>query len=124
MTLFGEAEDGGNIRRTGSLYKLPSALLSTLSKMCTTHDTQGTDLSECRRKLRQRYPKFAGKIFQSFISRGSIMLVERQHREWEYGHEPSLLTTVRLHSAMQSSQMPNQARDKLNNEPDRPPPCV
>ncbi|KAF5134611.1 hypothetical protein E5D57_005246 [Metarhizium anisopliae] len=65
MTLFGEAEDGGNIRRTGSLYKPPSALLST------------------------------GKIFQSFISRGSIMLVERQRREWEYGHEP--LTNVSAH---------------------------
>ncbi|KAK5993398.1 Ankyrin repeat domain-containing protein 50 [Cladobotryum mycophilum] len=61
----GKVEEGNNVKRTGSLNNPPSALLTALTKLETTHEMEGSKVPQYLDELKEKWPRLVPKYIRS-----------------------------------------------------------
>lgn len=62
---FGKAEHGGSFKRTGSLNRPPTELLTALTKVEKEHEIKGSKISIYLEEVEKKWPKLAPRYTRS-----------------------------------------------------------
>ena len=76
---LGKAEENG-FRRTGALNNPPTALLTTLSKLKSTHEAYGSKISQRLDDLKKKFPRLASKYTWSKSLRDPLSTYGEQNK--------------------------------------------
>jgi nucleoside phosphorylase len=79
---LGKAEEGGNFKRTGALNNPPSALLTALTKLETTHEMNGSKIPQYLDDLQKNWPSLVPKYIWSDSLKDPLFVPDNSYPRW------------------------------------------